>query len=101
MWVFKRTALWRLLLMSLLTACQPNEKSDDMTLSIQQVKQAYTAELLAMPHVASVGIGLNQEKQPSIIIGVEQLTVQLADDLPKTLEGYPVEVQLINTIEAQ
>jgi len=52
----------------------------------KKVKEKYETQILKIKGV--VGVGCNH----SIIVYVEKLTPQLAQFLPKTLEGTPVKV---------
>jgi hypothetical protein len=75
----------------------------------QAVKQAHEAELLGMPNVVGVGVGLRQQggvrrdvvalvvlvrqKKPSTQLTPEQI-------IPAELEGVPVDVQEVGDIGA-
>jgi hypothetical protein len=70
-----------------------------MSPSIEEVKKKHTQRLLAMPGVISVGIGKNPEGQSVIIIGLESLHPEKEKKIPKTLEGYPVQIEIIDKIK--
>jgi len=72
-----------------------------MDSSIQQVKEQHTAELMALPGVVSVGLGKNRSGEPAIIVGVEADNVENISAVPKKLDGYPVEVQVMGKVTAQ
>lgn len=70
-------------------------------MSVSEVKARHEQSLLAIPGVVSVGIGLAAEGEQAIIVGIVEDDVALTEQLPKTLEGYPVIVRPIGTIKAQ
>jgi hypothetical protein len=74
------------------------------------VQQAHVAELMAMPHVVGVGIGLAQRAgqltdQVAIVVLVDEKLprAQLAGDaiIPAELDGVRVDVQQVGTPTAQ
>ena len=69
--------------------------------SIQQVKEQHTTELMALPGVVSVGLGKNKSGEPAIIVGVETDSAESISAVPKRLDGYPVEVQVMGKVSAQ
>ena len=68
--------------------------------SIQEVKRKHENAILKIKGVVSVGIGLNKDKQQAIIVGIENNSASLAQKIPKELEGFPVETQVIGKIDA-
>jgi hypothetical protein len=68
--------------------------------SIQEVKKRHEASLLAMPGVVSVGIGLDKEGEPIIIVGLDGPRPETIAQLPHALEGYTVLTQIIGTLKA-
>ena len=75
--------------------------ADTMQASIQDVKNRYESQFLSMPGVVSVGIGLDDNKNPIIIIGIEAGDAELKSRLPQQLEGYRVSIQHTGKIRAQ
>jgi len=71
-----------------------------MSPSIEEIKKKYTQRLLALPGVLSVGIGKDPDGIPVIIVGLERPQPETQKKLPKTLEGYPVLVEIIGTVKA-
>lgn len=69
--------------------------------SIQEVKKQHEARLLGLPGVVSVGIGLDHNSQPAIIIGLDGSNPDVEAQLPATLEGYPVILKNVGPIKAQ
>jgi hypothetical protein len=71
-----------------------------MSPSIEEVKKKYTQTLLAKPGVISVGIGKDPDGIPVIIVGLERPQPETQKKLPKTLEGYPLQIEIIGKIKA-
>ena len=82
-----------------IAACNATEDST-MPSSIQEIKSKHEAELMKMPGVVSVGIGL-EKAEKVIIIGVENEKVANSIALPRELDGYSVEVKITGKIRAQ
>jgi hypothetical protein len=62
--------------------------------SIQEAKEAWEARLMAMPGVTGVAIGLSKDgRTPCIKVYVNRFAVRTATEIPKEIEGYPVEVE--------
>jgi hypothetical protein len=72
-----------------------------MSLTIQEVKEKHAARILKIEGVISIGIGLNKDKTPAIIVGLKQEKQDLIRRIPSVLEGYPVEIQIIGSIKSQ
>jgi hypothetical protein len=87
-------------LLALTSVCNA-EENITVTESIQQVKAKHEGQLMSTWGVVSVEIGLDQNRQPAIIIGVESQDKLNKMILPETLDGYPVNVQIMGTIWAQ
>ncbi|MCF6337492.1 MAG: hypothetical protein L3J84_06010 [Gammaproteobacteria bacterium] len=71
-----------------------------MQMTIQQVKEKYQTELMALPGVVSMGIGL-YEGETVIRIGLDGRHPDTEKALPKALEGYRVVSQDTGTIKAK
>ncbi|WP_449258602.1 hypothetical protein [Chlorobium limicola] len=69
--------------------------------TIGEVKQANEAELLALPDVASVGIGLDEKGSPAIVVGLARENVRTQALIPQELETYPVTVKITGQLGAQ
>jgi hypothetical protein len=50
--------------------------------------------------VISVGIGKDPDGIPVIIVGLERPQPETQKKLPKTLEGYPLHIEIIGKIKA-
>ncbi len=59
---------------------------------INQVKEAHTRELMAIPGVVGVYIGELDNHDPCIGVMVAKKTPELVKKIPKNLEGYPVRI---------
>jgi len=73
---------------------QDVETEAQATRSIEEVKTDWEQRLMAMRGVTGVSIGLTQEsREPCIKVYVSRLAVGAAAEIPKEIEGYPVEVE--------
>lgn len=72
-----------------------------MTSDIQEVLARHRSQLLAHPGVVSVGIGLDEARNPVIVVGVEQETAAHPATIPKQLEGHGVVVRFVGTVRTQ
>jgi len=72
-----------------------------MAASIQEVKKQNESRLLKLPGVVSVGIGLDQRRQPAIIVGLDAANPDTEARLPTELAGYPVVIKILGSIKAQ
>ncbi len=97
--LFNRVIL-SLMLLTTLAAANCNEEPQ-MQPSIQDVKSRHEAELMAAPGVVSVGIGLDDEGETVIVVGLDRERAQTRAQLPQTIEGYRVRVEVMGTIKAQ
>ena len=61
---------------------------------INDVLRAHDKELMAIPGVVGVYVGLlGDQKTPCLRLMAAKKTVELQRAVPKSLEGYPVEVE--------
>ncbi len=63
------------------------------TRDINEVKEAHTAELMAIPGVVGVYIGALDNGKLCIGVMVIKKTPELEKKIPKNLEGHPVEIE--------
>jgi len=68
-------------------------------MSIEQVLDRHSKQLLELPGVTGTGIG-EQSGKPTIVIMVKNLTPDVKARLPRTLEGHPVVVEESGEITA-
>jgi hypothetical protein len=67
--------------------------------SIETVLKKHTDELMAMSGVVGTAQGLCDDK-PCIKVYVVELTPELQKKIPKSLEGYPVDVEVTGEFHA-
>jgi hypothetical protein len=58
---------------------------------IYEVKRRHSAELLGLPGVSGVGVAKGKNGGLVIAIHVDRDDAELAERLPKQIEGFPVE----------
>ncbi len=65
---------------------------------IMTVKGKYEGELMAIPGV--VGVGISECKAKAcIIVFIHNRTAQIDREIPKTLDGYPVQIEVTGSIK--
>jgi hypothetical protein len=64
---------------------------------IEEVLKAHTPNLMSIPGVVGTAQGL-WKGQPCIQVFVSELTKELKKQIPKTLEGYQVDIQETGSI---
>lgn len=72
-----------------------------MQTSIQDAKSQHEAELMAVPGVVSVGIGMDDDGTAVIIVGIDQDRPETRAQLPQMVDSYPVHVKVVGRIKAQ
>ena len=70
-----------------------------MNMNAEQVLEHHKEQLMSIPGVEGVGVG-GSEAHPEIIIMVRQHRTEMANTLPKQLNGYPVRVEASGEITA-
>jgi hypothetical protein len=70
-----------------------------MAQDVKSVMEAHVDELMAIPGVAGVAIGELKDGRPCIQVLVVQGKEELRRKIPKTLEGYPVEIVVSGVIK--
>jgi hypothetical protein len=73
----------------------------EMSLTILEAKKKHEASIMKIEGVISIGIGYRNDKTPAIIVGLRQEKESMIKSIPSVLEGYPVEIQIIGTVNAQ
>lgn len=76
-------------------AAENNSKDQ---LDILAVKGKYEDELMAVPGVVGVGIGECKAKA-CIIVFIQYRTAQIDREIPETLDGYPVQIEVTGPIK--
>ena len=72
-----------------------------MSPSIQEIKKRHENQLLTLPGVVSVGIGRDKDGNPAIIVGLDGSHPEIEAQIPRTLDDYPVLIEVIGPIKAQ
>jgi hypothetical protein len=85
------------LLLPAIAVCEDTSMSP----SIKEAKKKHEARLIALPGVVSVGIGLDQEGNQAIIVGLDRQRPETEARIPQVLENHPVLVQIIGPIRAK
>ena len=93
--------IFRLLIILLVLPAIAMSADRKMQKSIKDVKAQHEERLLQIPGVVSVGIGLDENGKPAIIVGLERPDPETESQLPSQLEGYPVVVRIVGRIKAQ
>jgi hypothetical protein len=68
--------------------------------SIQEAKTKHAEDLLALPGVVSIGIGLDPEGRHAILVGLDGPRPETCAALPGSLDGYPLCTQVAGTVAA-
>jgi hypothetical protein len=72
-----------------------------MPASIQEVKARHESRLMAQPGVVAVGIGRDPDGKETIVVSLDRDRPEVRSNVPQTLEGYPVRVQVIGPVRAR
>ena len=72
-----------------------------MQTSIQDVKAQHEADLMAVPGVVSVGIGMDDDGNKVIVVGVESNQPEILAQVPQAVDGYPIRVDVVGKMKAQ
>jgi hypothetical protein len=92
------------LVMLLAAGCGPRNDAGDKGVEavagrpIESVLADHTAALMAQPGVVGVYQGARDDGTPVIRVLVLEKTPALERDLPKQLEGHPVEIEITDEI---
>jgi hypothetical protein len=65
---------------------------------IKTAMEAHTAELMSIPGVTGVAVGLTHEQKPCVIVLVVRLTKELRKKIPVEVEGHPVKIMVSGEI---
>ena len=74
------------------------ESSTESSSSILQVKEHHEQELMAIEGVEGVGVGRNSIGDDAIIVYLRSEDVR--SRVPRSIDGYPVEMKVTGIIEA-
>jgi hypothetical protein len=99
-WHLPRAVMALFASLPLLSACHPGSqqvRASDSTMpqrNINAVLRNHDQELMAIPGVVGVYVGLRaDQKTPCLRVMALKKTKDLERALPKSLEGYPVEIE--------
>jgi hypothetical protein len=70
-------------------------------MTLKETKRKYENSWLQIPGVVSVGIGMNKKGERVIRIGMSLSSDTWPEEIPKTVEGYPVETYYSGKINAR
>lgn len=103
MFLVRSTLLFSVLVTCCASVAEPAYESHRkaMNTTIREVKLQHQDQWLQHSEVVSVGIGLNADQNPTIIIGVKRLTPALQQEFPTEVDGYPVELRAVGFPKAQ
>jgi hypothetical protein len=91
----------RVLILLLALMGQAASQGGTMPATIQEVKAQHEKRFLAMPGVVSVGIGRGADGKPVIVVGLDRPRPETVKQLPQSLDGHPVRVDIIGPVKAQ
>jgi hypothetical protein len=72
---------------------------EEQRLTIEQVKERHETELMAIKGVVGVGIG-ECEGEPCVKVLLENDSPDLKRQIPTQLDGYPVDTEVVGSLEA-
>jgi len=67
---------------------------------IKKIKSRYEKKWLAYPAVVAVGIGKTSESRTGLIISLKEKDESLVSQIPKSIEGVPLELVVSGEIRA-
>jgi hypothetical protein len=83
-------------------SCRPESKEQRMTPQrpIEDVLREHTPRLMALPGVVGTYQGALDDGRPCIGVMVRERSAELERRIPKTLDGYPVKIDVTGEIRA-
>jgi hypothetical protein len=89
---------------ALLAGCRPERGGGELDVKpsrpIADVIASRAPELMQRPGVVGVAESRLKDGRPCLLIMVARLTPELRSGLPKSLEGWPVRIEVTGTIRA-
>jgi len=67
--------------------------------TIEDVKERYEAQIMHLKDVIGVGIGLRNRRR-CIVVYVKRMSSELADSIPKKIEGFQVCIEETGELKA-
>ncbi len=68
--------------------------------SVQEIKRAFSRQMMQYPIVSGVGIETNAEGKDQIKVYLNADDKEFCETLPKEVEGIPVVAEMIGSIDA-
>jgi hypothetical protein len=83
------------------TACRHRSESggDVAQRDINAVMETHADTLMATPGVTGVAVGALEDGTPCILVLILEDSEEIKSRIPKTLEGYPVQIMVSGLIE--
>jgi len=69
------------------------------TRPIDEVLADHDEEILAIPGVTVIYVGVDEQGKPCLKVGVETATPEIEERIPRMIEGWPVVVEETGRIE--
>ncbi|NIR48464.1 hypothetical protein GWO43_08595 [candidate division KSB1 bacterium] len=98
---------WILVFMFAFTTVNCSKKVEDQqgeatmsSKSIQDVLKEHGRTLMDIPGVEGVGQGLTDDDQDCVRVFVSSMTPEVKKQVPKTLDGYPVIIEVTGEFKA-
>ena len=85
-----------------LTYCSDELQKEENSMnkkSIEEVMNSHSDEIMAMKGVAGIYIGQLENGKPCIVVMIIRKSEELNKKIPKTLEGYPVKIEVSGEIK--
>lgn len=80
--------------------CHSSREDSDMSKpSIKEVIQQHSSEILSIPGVVGIYEGETKAGNPCIKIMTEKESQEIEDKIPKSLNGYPVIIEVTGKIK--
>jgi len=84
------------------TNCSDNIPKEENTMnkkSIEEVMNSHTEKIMTMKGVAGIYIGQLEDGKPCIVVMIKTESDELKNKIPKSLEGYPVKIEVTGEIK--
>jgi hypothetical protein len=76
------------------------QKVQPQPMTITEVLKKYTDTWMAIPGVIGTGEGRTDDNKPSVIVFAEQETEAIKEKIPRTIEGFPVVIEVTGEVRA-
>jgi hypothetical protein len=68
--------------------------------SIEDVMNRHEDRILGLKGVVGIGVGQSDSGEVFLLVFVEQRDLELEKNIPRDLEGYSVEIEVIGEVKA-